>query len=82
MKTDHKSSPCHYVTGELIKKKKNKKNFFFFFNQNMCCVYSKEPSQRDGSLEHPKQMLKLVGKKILIFLRSKYLWILTYALLP
>ena len=31
-----------------------------FLNQNMCCVYSKEPSQWDGSLEHTNQMLKLV----------------------
>ena len=24
-----------------------------FFIQNICCGYSKEPSQRDGSFEHP-----------------------------
>ena len=30
------------------------------FNQNICCVYSKELSQRDGSFEHTKPMLKLI----------------------
>ena len=33
-----------------------------FLNQTICCGYLKEPSQRD-SFEHPKHMLKLVGKK-------------------
>ena len=32
---------------------------------------SKEPSQWDGSFEHPKQMLKLMGKKIFTVLCSK-----------
>ena len=32
-------------------------------NQNICCGYSKEPSQWDGSFEHPKHMIKLMGKK-------------------
>ena len=35
---------------------------FFFLNQNICCGYSKEPSQRDCSFEHPKHVLKLMGK--------------------
>ena len=30
--------------------------FFLFLNQNICCGYSKEPSQWDGSFEHPKHM--------------------------
>ena len=30
----------------------------FFYTQNICCGYSKEPSQWDGSFEHPKHMLK------------------------
>ena len=29
------------------------------------CGYSKEPSKRDGSFEHPKQKLKLMGKNAL-----------------
>ena len=35
-----------------------------FLNKNICCGYSKEPSQWDDSFEHPKHMLKLMGKKI------------------
>ena len=37
----------------------------------MCCGYSKEPCQWDGSFEHPKHMLKLMGKKYLQFCLSK-----------
>ena len=36
----------------------NKNIVFLFPNQNICCGYSIEPSQRDGSFEHPKHMLK------------------------
>ena len=50
------------------------KIIFLFLNQNICCGYSKEPSQRDGSFEHPKQMLKLMGKKIFTIIRSKFLF--------
>ena len=32
-----------------------------FLNQNIYCGYLKEPSQRDGSFEHPKQMSKSDG---------------------
>ena len=46
----------------------NENLIFLFLNQNICCGYSKEPSQRDGSFEHPKLMLKLMGKKIFTFL--------------
>ena len=42
----------------------NRKIIFLFLNQNICCGYSKEPSQWDGSFEHPKHMLKIMGKKI------------------
>ena len=49
---------------------------FLFLNQNICCGYSKEPSQWDGSFEHPKHMLKLVGKKIFTILRWKFLFII------
>ena len=30
--------------------------FSLFLIQNICCGYSKELSQRDGSFEHPKHM--------------------------
>ena len=38
--------------------------FFIFLNQNVFCGYSKEQSHWDASLEHPKHMFKLKGKKI------------------
>ena len=31
--------------------------FFLFLNQNICCGYSIEPSQWDGSFEHPEIFL-------------------------
>ena len=43
--------------------------FSLFLNQNVCCGYSKEPSQWDGSFEHQKHMFKLMGKKIITILR-------------
>ena len=49
------------------------KNYFLFLNQNICCGYSKEPSQWDGSFEHPKHMLQLTGKKILKILRRFFI---------
>ena len=45
-----------------------RKLFILFLNQNICCGYSKEPSQWDGSFEHPKHMFKLMGKKIITIL--------------
>ena len=36
----------------------NEKLIFLFVNKNICCGYSKEPSQRDGSFEDPKHILK------------------------
>ena len=48
-----------------------KKIFFLFLNENIRCGYSKEPSHRDGSFEHPKHMFKQMGKKIFTILRSK-----------
>ena len=47
---------------------RNKNLFFLFLNQNICCGYSKEPSQWDGSFELPKHILKLMDKKIFTFL--------------
>ena len=43
---------------------------FLFLDQNICCGYSKEPCQWDGSFGHPKHMLKLMDKKKWLFLRS------------
>ena len=36
--------------------------------QNICCGYSKEPSQWDSSFQHPEHMFKLMGKKIITIL--------------
>ena len=55
----------------------NEKLIFLFLNQNICCRYSKEPSQWDGSFEHPKHMLKIMGKKIFTILRAKNLFLST-----
>ena len=49
--------------GQLVKSE-YQNNIFLFLNQNICCGYSKEPSEWEGSFEHPKHMLKLMGKKI------------------
>ena len=46
------------------------KLFSLFLIQNLCCGYSKEPSQWDGSFEHPKHIFILMGKKIITILRS------------
>ena len=54
---------------------RTKNLIFLFLNQNICCGYSKEPSQRDGSVEHPKNMLKLINKNIFIILRSRIVFI-------
>ena len=43
---------------------RTRKRIFLFLNQNICCGYSKEPSRGDESFEHPKHMLKLMGKKM------------------
>ena len=44
-------------------------------NQNICCGYSKEPSQQDSYFEQPKHTFKLAGKtinKILHYFFSYY----------
>ena len=53
----------------------NRKILFLFLNQNICCGFSKEPSQWDGSFEHPKHMLTIMGKKIFTILRWNFLFI-------
>ena len=51
------------------------KLFFLILNQNICCGYSKEPSQRDGSFEHTQHMFKSMGKEInAIFSDSFSIW--------
>ena len=52
---------------------RNRNITFLFFIQNICFGCSKEPSQWDCSFEHPKHMLYIMGKKILIILRWKFL---------
>ena len=54
---------------------RTKKIFFLFLSQNICCGYSKEPSQGDCSIEHPKHMLRIMGKKIFTILRRKFVFI-------
>ena len=51
---------------------RNENLIFLFLSQNICCGYSKEPSQLDGSFENPKHMLKLMGKKIFTILRRDF----------
>ena len=41
----------------------DQKRIFCVLNQNICCGYSKEPSQWDGSFEHLKLMFKMKDKK-------------------
>ena len=56
------------------------KLFSLFLIQNICCGYSKEQSQWDGSFEHPKCMLKLMGKKIstnLVFYSKKFVYLIS-----
>ena len=48
---------------------------FLFLNHHICCGYSKELSQWDGSFEHPKHILKVMGKKIFRILLTKILFI-------
>ena len=36
---------------------------FLFLNQNICCWYSRDQSQGDGSFEYSHHVLKLRNKK-------------------
>ena len=51
---------------------RTKNLIFSFLNHNICFGYSKEPSQWDGSFEHPKHMLQLIGKRIFKILHSNF----------
>ena len=79
------SLPLFYILDKLINfffllsglqlKVCNRKIIFLFLNQNICCGYSKEPSQWDSSFEHRKHMPIIIGKKIfttLVFLNLCY----------
>ena len=57
----------NYHTGSQIRVC-NWKLFFLFLKQNICCGYSKEPSQWNDSFEQPKDMCKLMDKKIIAIL--------------
>ena len=66
-----KRSPLWYgkqYLRTLVKSAYQKTNLLIS-QPNICCGYSKEPSQWDSSFEHPKHMLKLIGKKIFAILR-------------
>ena len=41
----------------------NQNLIFLFLNQKICCGWSKELSQWDGSFEHIKHMFKFMGKE-------------------
>ena len=49
------------------------KIIFLFLDQNICCGCSKEPSQWDGSFEHPKHTFKLTDVKIITIFHSQNL---------
>ena len=59
---------------------RNWKLLFLFLNQNICCGYSKEPPQLDGSFEHTKHTFRLLGKKIITILHSCFWLNWTYVL--
>ena len=62
--TIHANAFIPWITGKLA----YLKIIFLIFNQNICCGYSKEPSQLDGSFEHPKHMFEMMDKKIITIL--------------
>ena len=55
-----------------------KQIFFVFLNLIICCWYSKEPSQWDGSFQYQKQMFKWRDEKIFTIFCSKILFICTF----
>ena len=56
------------------------KIIFVFLTQNICFEYSKEPSQWDGSFEHPKHMFKSLGKEINATIGAQNILIWTYVI--
>ena len=51
-----------------MKKRNYNELSILFLKQNICCGYSKEPSQRDGSFEHPKLIFRLIDKQLKVIL--------------
>ena len=45
------------------------KQFFLFLDQNICFIYSKEPSQWDSSFKQAKHRFNLMDKNIIIILQ-------------
>ena len=60
------------VIDRPLVKSANRKIVFLFRNQNICCGYSNEQSQWDGSFEHPDHTLKIMGKKYLQFYAENF----------
>ena len=54
------------------------RSIFVFLTQNICCGYSKEPSQRDGYFEHPEHMFKSLGNEINAIIGAQTILIWTY----
>ena len=46
-----------------------------FLSQNICSGYLKEPSQWDGSFEHPKHKLKIMVRKYLQFYTETFVYL-------
>ena len=68
MSADNSKSMKNYpawIVNHRTLVKSVQKIIFLFLNQNICCGYSKDPSQYHDSFEHPKHMLKIMGKKII-----------------
>ena len=57
---------CNLITFKLI---------FLFRNQDISCGYSKEPSQQDGSFEHPKRKLRPINKNNKLFSLSLFAYL-------
>ena len=78
--TDHPGFTVSNHMAGLWLRVGNKKIIFLFLNQNICCGYSKEPSQWDGCFEHPKHELQIMVKNFFYnfmvnFLLSKLVYI-------
>ena len=57
MKADLIDMCFHASVSRPPNKSTSLKSTFLYLNQNICCEYSKEPSQRDGSFEHTQHLL-------------------------